>query len=494
MSHLNTSDSHPSGFFAERKTNCAATSNIESKKRTMSTSMSVGASLAAVSSLLFLSNVQAERIYDFKPSHSVHDVLNIARDLRALGKDLSEGNMDFNAAYKIYSEGGYSESIAKLDLLGGLPFFLDEGTEVTGKGTGGEEVTGVALKSYDIGEKIVELLYTQSGDGKCYVGGLNRPELLGCFAKQDEVKVKDQMEPLPYIYNVEIDNYNNRTLQKLSIEAKDEFTLPDGEFTEDFPFFKFEEYYGTPDYADQILRAAFRGTKWESDKHVFDFSGWTEDDRAYFVEYGTDYMNVAQHILGRLEKVNLACQEVCHSDVECNPAAQSYLDEAVAFYTGAFWEEGDEGNMLYGLADRMCKEFKTCGWHSNSTEGTSHVNLLNFQKFNAIQHLLSKGKCEEVHIETEVVARMAMIPLWQGLLEAVHTLKRHHATAFALSTLPILAHCSPGYVEQLFAYYLPDSKKDFHFPHTKKILEDHYHCIKLDCVNMGGLWAPHKGE
>ena len=30
--------------------------------------------------------------------------------------------------------------------------------------------------------------------------------------------------------------------------------------------------------------------------------------------------------------------------------------------------------------------------------------------------------------------------------------------------------------------------------YTKKIIEDHYHCIMLDCRNMGGLWDPKKQE
>lgn len=440
--------------------------------------------LTAATALISVASA-TELIVDYEPMNPVHDIMNIALDLKSMG-DTLEKNQDFNKAFKIYKEGGHSESVAKLELRQELNFFIDEGTIISGTSISGKEVTAVAMKDYVIGDREIEVLYNQ--DEGCFVGGLDVPDTRGCFLPNGELEVTGGSEPLLYFYNVDLDNYNKRTLEMLSKEAEKEFKV-EGEIDQGFfsEFAKFEDYYGSATYADEILTAVFRGNKHSFAKHEYDFRDWSFEDRAWFVEHGTDFLNVAMHIVGQLEQAKNTCVEGCTGKT-CNVEAIQHLDTAVAFYTGSLYQDKNEGNMMYGLADQMCKLFKTCGWSVDQTEGTSHVNLLNFVKFRDAQKKLKEGKCEEADVDMRVVAKMTFVPLWQGLLYAAYHGLRKEGTVFASATLPILAHCSPGYVEKIFGYFLPDSKEKIHFPYMKKIMEDHYHCTMLDCRNVGGLW------
>lgn len=451
----------------------------------MSTSSKVWTALVAAASSLVVVQGQ-QMIVDYEPENPVHDIMNIALDLESIGHVLEDKyKPDFDRAFQIYKEGGHSESVARLQLTEGLRYFIDEGTVVTGTSISGNKVTGFAMKDYVIGDKKIEIFYNQ--DEPCAVGGLKDPDLTGCFRDQGEITVTGQNDPVVYFYNEREDNYNLRTLEMLSKNAEKEFkvdgVIETGYFSQ---FSKFEDYYGSPTYADDIMTAVYKGDKHEFEKHTFDFRGWSNEDRIWYAERGPDFMNIAMHVVGQLEQAKNACIEDCVGD--CNNEAIKHLDTAVAFYTGALYLDRHEGNMLYGLADQMCRLFKTCGWHSDKLEGTSHVNLLSFVKFKDAQQKMKEGKCAEADTDMRVVSKMVFVPLWQGLLYAAYHKKRAEGTVFAVATLPILAHCSPGHVEKIYGYFLPDSTNAIHFPYMKKIMEDHYHCTMLDCKTVGGLW------
>lgn len=445
-------------------------------------------SVTALAALLTRAQAQ-ETIVDYEPKNPVHDIMNIALDLSAMGR-AAEGKSDFDAAFRIYNEGGHSESVAKLELRGKLKYFLDKGTIVTGESMSSKTVTGVVLNDYVIGDNMVEIMYNQ--DEPCFIGGLDKPEDRGCFVAQGEITVTGQSEPFAYFYNVFSDNVNYRTIEKLSKESEKEFSV-DGEIDKVmFPdYSKFVDYFGSTTYADDIMIAVFRGNKHKFEKHTYDFSKWSDEDRAWFIERGPDYMNIAMHIMGQFEQARIDCVDGCSGE-DCNAASIKNLDTAVAFYTGSLYEDKDEGNMLYGLADQMCKLFKTCGWERDSIEGTSYVNLINFVEFKNAQEHFSNGQCSVADTSLRVVEKMLFHPLWQGLLYSAYHKLRKEGTVFATAVLPVLAHCSPGYVEHIFGYFLPDSKETIHFPYMKKIMEDHYHCIHLDCQTMGGLWREGK--
>jgi len=442
-------------------------------------------SLTAVAALLAAVHGY-ETIVDYVPMNPVHDIMNLALDLDAMGK-AAEGKSDFAEAFKIYDEGGHSESVAKLELAeGGLNFFLDKGTIVSGTSISGEKVTGTVMDDYVIGDREVEIMYNQ--DVGCFVGGLDKPDNRGCFVAEGKLTVSGQAEPLPYFYNIYAGNINLRTIAQLSTNAEAEFRvngdIDQGMFPE---FSKFVEYFGSPTYADDIMRAVFRGNKHEFGKHTFDFGKWSDEDRAWFIERGPDYMNIAMHILGQFEQARTSCVEGCSGD-DCNSESILHLDTAVALYTGSLYQDKEEGNMMYGLADQMCKIFKTCGWDVDSITGTSHVNLLNFVKFKDAQTKFQQGACADADLDLRVVAKMMFVPLWQGLLYSGYHKLRREGTVFAVATLPLLEHCSEGWGNHIFTYFLPDSTDTIHFPYMKKIMERFYDCIDLDCKSMGGIW------
>jgi len=433
-----------------------------------------------------------ETIVDYVPMNPVHDIMNLALDLDAMGRAV-EGKSNFDAAFKIYNEGGHSESVAKLEVRdGGLKYFLDEGTIVSGESVSGAKVTGTVMKDYLIGDREVEVMYNQ--DVGCFVGGLERPDDAGCFVQEGTLTVSGQSEPLPYFYNVFAGNINLRTIAQLSKNAEAEFSV-NGEVDKGmFPeFSKFVEYFGSPTYADDIMLAVFRGREHEFPKHTFDFGGWSDEDRAWLIERGPAYMNVAMHVLGQFEKARIACVEGCTGD-DCNRESILHLDAAVALYTGSLYQSKNEGNMMYGLADQMCKIFKTCGWDVDSITGTSHVNLINFVKFKDAQTKFQQGACTDADTDLRVVAKMMFVPLWQGLLYSGYHKLRREGTVFAIATLPLLEHCSEGWGNHIFRYFLPDSTDTIHFPYMKKIMERFYSCIDLDCQSMGGIWREGKQE
>ena len=78
---------------------------------------------------------------------------------------------------------------------------------------------------------------------------------------------------IAYTYDVATANTNGLTLQSLSTNANVEMRVNEsGEFYPDFQ--KFYDYYGTADYANQIIQAAFAKTAVTLNGRVFDFSGY----------------------------------------------------------------------------------------------------------------------------------------------------------------------------------------------------------------------------
>ena len=77
-------------------------------------------------------------------------------------------------------------------------------------------------------------------------------------------------------------------------------------------------------------------------------------------------------------------------------------DEGVAFYTGSNAGEAgyytaagaENGNMIYALANKRCKNFKTCGVGEFS--GNSAVNIALFDQFALGKNACQVGNCPAV--------------------------------------------------------------------------------------------------
>ena len=176
-------------------------------------------------------------------------------DELGLGNDAS-----FAAARKIYEQGGYSKSVAKVTLSTPLPMQMSKSTPVTGQNANGVAVYGKLYDTYANGATTIEIQYTtsdiQNSYVGCQVGGLAKPNLDGCFGGTGTLSV-DGTE-LPYVYDPKTQNTNKRTLQKFSEAAEEKMYRCENCPYETFR--KFREYYGFFDYADKWVQAAFDGS------------------------------------------------------------------------------------------------------------------------------------------------------------------------------------------------------------------------------------------
>ena len=78
----------------------------------------------------------------------------------------------FAAAFKIYSEGGYSKSVATIELSAPLTMDRAKSTAVS-QGI----ISGKFYKAASAGDTIIKVQYISTG---CHVGGLSTPETDGC--------------------------------------------------------------------------------------------------------------------------------------------------------------------------------------------------------------------------------------------------------------------------------------------------------------------------
>ena len=69
-----------------------------------------------------------------------------------------------------------------------------------------------------------------------------------------------------------------------------------------------------------------------------------------------------------------SCTSACN-EFSLNGDSVHAWDEGVAFYTGSLQgtDGAGSGKMVYALADKRCKNFKTCGAAGDATSGTSKV-------------------------------------------------------------------------------------------------------------------------
>jgi hypothetical protein len=212
-------------------------------------------------------------------------------------------------------------------------------------------------------------------------------------------------------------------------------------------------------------------------------------------------MAVSMYFVQELEVSVKECMKTC-SPEGCSDKALKALDGAVASYTGSL--EGKDGSghgkLLYDLADRECKEFKTCGTHGDSIKGTSKANLNIFLEFDAMQHNLTARACPAALLHKDHISRLMFIPLVQGTLRYAHMLSynkdvteedRAVGAAFATSVAPMVAAC--GYQDgQAIIDQMAIDAESTDFRKVKDLFEKHYDCLEVKCADIGGYWDNHK--
>merc|ERR1711933_656645 len=371
-------------------------------------------------------------------------------DQEAMEQQLSLANEDaYKAALKIYEEGAYSKSVAEVTLTAPLPIDVEKGTSIMGVGSDGNQVAGKAYEDNAAGATSIIIQYKTSDAQKnyvnCQVGASTTPNFEGCLAATGTVTI-DGKTDVQYTYDPAINNVAKRTIQGFSTSAQKKMAecanCPYAMYD------KFYKYYGQYDYGNQIVLAAFAGTKTNFKNFNNDFKVYGYDGKEQIIKKATAYIIIWMYVIRELEDALDDCQEACTIE-NCNDDPVHAWDEAAAFYTGSL--EGTDGSgsgkLAYALADKRCGNFKTCGDMADETGGTSKVNLDIIKNLNIGQAKLAKGECASARTEADAIQKLMLVPLIQGTLryawktdnEAYSEKAEAEGVVFALSVVPVVA-------------------------------------------------------
>jgi hypothetical protein len=96
----------------------------------------------------------------------------------------------YDLAGAVYTKGGFSKSVAKITVSGGLGASLKKSDEVVGTSQAGEQIVLTPKSNYESSATEIELVYT---DGNCNVGGLDEASrvLDGCTYSKCRTKGAD---------------------------------------------------------------------------------------------------------------------------------------------------------------------------------------------------------------------------------------------------------------------------------------------------------------
>ena len=224
-----------------------------------------------------------------------------------------------------------------------------------------------------------------------------------------------------------------------------------------------------------------------------------------------------------IDKVTSGC---IFSKNGCTEARQAW-DAAVAIYTGS--EEGSDGNNEgdcsandftdygvsgYGLADKMCKRFFTCGEgrSCNSIEpALINTKIIGFYAAGSVA--TNNGVVYEMQRYKKLIAAKMAVPLIQGMFEAAYKRStkagslastcdydRATAASFAFGALPKINACSKtgakriaGKLQLRAGNKKPLTKKDFD-DSIRLAAECNYRCLGITCEEIGALKTPGAGS
>ncbi|KAL7578340.1 hypothetical protein ACA910_012746 [Epithemia clementina (nom. ined.)] len=439
-------------------------------------------------------------IGDYQPQNDVSPYLALSEDLRAIDNALiAETEEGFKEALDIYSNGAFSDPFVLLTLDEGLPFDVPLGTALIGTDNAGNPTTVVvAYNSYKAGANAIEIVFRS--DPPCRMSSDPNPELLGCLVSEGELSAEGQASKIKYSY-VLTDIRNYHTIRNLSVNANSKFR-PHGtahaSYFKDFQ--RYVDFFGSADFADQIITAAFNRQKYVGAQLELDFSQFNERARRSIIVHTTAFLVINVFVTRELETALVECDHGCGAS-GCNKISIDALDEAVALYTGSVFEETGKGNLMYGLAEKMCVEFRTCGPDALKTSGESKINIDIFREFKAMQKNLDSSQCLEAKINKEVIIKKMAVPLIQAtylamLLDADTDTPESRAerVVFTTTVLPLMYHCDHVEMSKVVELTNPLEKlPDYGFDLARSIFISMYRCLDVTCQDVGGIWNASAG-
>merc|ERR1711934_728555 len=171
-------------------------------------------------------------------------------------------------------------------------------------------------------------------------------------------------------------------------------------------------------WGEQMIKAAFEGTKVGTNTHL-DFSTVGRDFRKEAIQKGIVYTNIFPYVIWEVQDAENDCLALAGTNND-DKSVHAW-DEAVAFYAGSKTRgkgygilESEAGKLQYRLADKRCKNFKTC---ANGFSGTSKVNQDIFALFNLgkeegrkMATSASTADCAELNNLKEKITTLSLVP------------------------------------------------------------------------------------
>ena len=192
-----------------------------------------------------------------------------------------------------------------------------------------------------------------------------------------------------------------------SVRTIQGFSTENGKLVGEKWFDIFAAYWnGDLKYADTFTSSACQG---RGDFALSTSPAITSISQGQGCMKGAQYQNVFMYVIHELEAAIVDCK--------ANKVG-THWDEAVAFYSGSITLTGsDIGVFQYGLAEKRCGDFKTCG------SSTSEVNEKVLALFAAGRDMQPGFQCSAMESTKEALVKQFTIPLVQGVIKYLYLAK-----------------------------------------------------------------------
>jgi hypothetical protein len=184
--------------------------------------------------------------------------------------------------------------------------------------------------------------------------------------------------------------------------------------------------------------------------------------------------------------------------------AELSVDEAVAYYTGSLTATaGEEGILLYALAEVRAHQFRTAGHLGDKDSGDAYVNVQIFTLLKELQGLLGTTNdttacAKAVQVKDQIIQFMK-IPMIQGALRYAYIRDYQFPTAieeqerlraegavFAAAILPYVQQCGSREADVIH-----EALRVGGMPNYNQVLNAFsrvYQCMGIQCELVGAPW------
>jgi hypothetical protein len=166
-----------------------------------------------------------------------------------------------------------------------------------------------------------------------------------------------------------------------------------------------------------------------------------------------------------------------------------------------------QGKLAYTLANKRCKNFKTCGANGDATTGEAKVNIDLSVAFRRGQEEILVGNCAGVVPYKNDIVKLMTVPLIQGSLRYAYKCDKSATCSqdavgelaiFVAAVIPQVHDCNPTAANTIATSALPSAhtctstssctSSVTDFAAVKAAFESCYSAMGVTCSQVGGLW------